>query len=136
MFRTIIASSLFIASLTAAPAAAACSGAAPSIASVAVKNMTIQGGLDAYELRGTVVNRGSSAQASGVMQFVDIYAGGIKLDSKGIPPLAAGQSYTFSYVSSRSRDAGDGTSKLTFQLDPQPSSQDCNAAGASYSVRF
>jgi hypothetical protein len=135
MFRTILASALFLAPLSAAPAAAACSGAAPAITSVAVKDVTVQGGLNAYDLSGTVVNRGDTGQAAGVMQFVDIYAGAVKLDSKGIPPLAAGQSYTFSYVSSRSRDAGDGTSRLRFQLDPQPSTE-CTGGSASYAVRF
>jgi hypothetical protein len=128
MKRFLIALFLLAAPATAASAgAAACSGADPTVTSVVVKNVDSAGGLNNYQISGTVVNRGSASQASSVLQSVDIYQGTVKLDSKSIPPLKAGESYTFSYVAKRSADAGKGTTKLTFQLDPAPS----NCAGAS-----
>ena len=77
-----------------------------------------------------VTNLGSKKQATNVLQFVDVYLNGTKVDSRGIPPLAAGKSYTFGYDVKRASDAGEGTSHLRFQLDFRqpnpPGSQDCN----------
>jgi hypothetical protein len=137
MFRIMTIALLLVAQTAAASASTACAGADPAIASVAVKNVNSEGGLNRYELSGTVVNMGRSAQTSNTSQFVDIYNGSAKLDAKGIPPLKPGQSYAFSYVSARSRDAGKGTTKLTFQLDVrQASSQDCTTGTHRYSVSF
>lgn len=125
MFRIIIAALILFAPVAAASASPACSGAGPGIVSVAVNSVSSDGNLNRYDIRGTVVN-GSAAQASSVLQFVDIYKGSEKLDSKGIPPLQPGQSYSFEYVSTRSHDAGSGSTKLTFRLDPA-GTPGCNA---------
>ena len=133
--KTILVTLLALA-FTATAASAACNGADPSIASVAVSNVTSTGGLNHYHVRGTVTNIGSQAQPSNTLQFVNIYENGQKLDDKGIPPLAPGQSYQFEYVSDRSVQAGVGSSKLVFRLDvEQPASAECGPA-APYDVSF
>ncbi len=120
--------------------AASCAGADPAIVSVSVANVTTQGALNRYHFTGRVINLGSSAQPSNVLQFVDIYQNGIRKDDRGIPPLRPGQSYTFGYDYLRSTEAGAGTSRLTFRIrmrQPQsPSSQDCNLGNDRYVVRF
>ena len=124
-----------------ATAAATCAGADPAIVSVAVKGVTPSNGLNQYKIGVTVTNLGSSAQASNVLQYVDIYQkAGEKLDAKGIPPLRPGQSYSFTYVAQRSSDAGNGTTKLSFKLDMRqpsaPSSQDCDLSNDTRTVTF
>ncbi len=115
-------------------------GADPAIVSVAVKGMDSSGGLNHYTLQGKVVNVGSEAQASNTLQFVDIYKGSTKLDSRGVPPLRAGQSYTFEYVTERSAQAGAQTTALGFRMDVrQPAntgSQPCNTSNGVTMVRF
>jgi hypothetical protein len=134
MIRMIFAA-LLLASPSLVASAASCGGAHPVITGVTVKSVNSMGALNHYNLSGTVVNNGSSGQASSVLQSVDIYQGAEKLDTKSIPPLAAGQSYTFTYVASRSSDAGNGTTKMTFKLDPSPGSQDCGGTD-QFSMKF
>lgn len=133
----LIAALLF---LQAAPSlATTCAGAAPAIVWVVVKGMHSNEGLNRYTLRGKVVNLGSRAQSSNTLQFVDIYEGRTKLDSRGVPPLKPGQSYTFGYVASRSAQAGDRTTTLAFRMDvrqPKPAWHDCNAGNGITEVRF
>jgi hypothetical protein len=95
-------------------AASACSNL--SLGSVGVKNVNSDGKLNHYQITGVVTNNGAS-QPSSALQAVDVYKGPVKLDSKSIPPLKAGQSFTFMYVSDRSSDAGKGSSHLRFMLD-------------------
>lgn len=116
MIRTIALAALAAVLVFPAAAGAACSGADPAIASVSVAGVTPEGGVDHYHITGTVVNRGNEAQASNVLQFVDIVQNGQRLDSKSIPPLAVGQSYAFSYDALRSTGAGKGTTTLHFRI--------------------
>jgi hypothetical protein len=115
-------------------------GPDPAIVSVAVKGMQSSGGLNHYTLRGKVANLGGTGQASNTLQFVDIYKGSTKLDSRGVPPLRPGESYTFEYVSDRSADAGAQTTALGFRMDVrQPAntgSQPCNTSNGITMVRF
>ncbi len=136
MFRIMIIALLMSAQTDTASASTTCAGADPAIASVVVKGAHSGGGLNRYQLSGTIVNVGRAAQPSNTLQFVDIYKGSEKLDSKGIPPLNSGQSYTFSYVSVRSSDAGKGTTSLTFRLDVRQASQDCSTSNDRYTVTF
>jgi hypothetical protein len=140
MFRFAIFALLVFGQTAAASAAAGCAGADPAITSVAVKGMSSDGSINSYDLSGTVVNLGSVGQASDVLQFVNIYKGGVKLDSRGIPPLKPGESYTFSYASSRSKDAGNGSTVLRFAMDggaqATPGSQDCDRANGQYMLSF
>jgi hypothetical protein len=124
-----------------APAVAtACMGSDPAIVSVVVKGMQSSGGLNHYTLSGKVVNLGTLAQASSTLQFVDIYKGSTKLDSRGVPPLRAGQAYAFDYVSARSAQAGAQTTTLGFRMDvrepPNSGSQACNTSNGVTMVRF
>jgi hypothetical protein len=127
--------------LQPAPASAtSCMGADPAIVSVAVKGMQSSGGLNHYTLSGKVVNLGSMGQASSTLQFVDIYKGSTKLDSRGVPPLRAGQSYPFEYVTERSAQAGAQTTTLGFRMDVREpentGSQPCNSSNGVTMVRF
>jgi len=135
MIRTIVAALILIAP-SAVASAATCGGAHPVITAVAIKSVDTAGALNHYQIGGTVVNAGSDPQASNVLQSVDIYQGDQKLDTKSIPPLKAGESYTFTYVAQRSSDAGKGTTKLTFQLDPSPGSENCGGGSDKYALSF
>ncbi len=110
-------------------------GADPAIVSVAVKGMQSTGGLNHYTLSGKVVNLGSASQPSNTLQFVDIYKGSTKLDSRGVPPLRMGASYAFEYVSDRSAQAGDQTTTLAFRMDVR-GEQSCNSSNGVKMVRF
>src|SRR5579871_1745098 len=115
--------------------AAGCAGADPAITSVTVKNVTTSGQLNTYHIVGTVTNLGNQAQSSSTLQFVDVYVDRMKRDTRGIPPLRAGQSYTFGYDWSRSTDAGNGTTTAHFQMDIRQGS-DCNPTNGTESVTF
>ncbi len=138
MSRTTILALLALVITLGASPAASCAGADPAIVSVGVKNVTRDGALNTYHITGTVTNVGSQAQANNVLQFVDIYMAEQKLDAKSIPPLAAGQSYTFTYDYQRSPDAGAGSTHLRFQIEvrqPSPAgSQDCNPSNGTYTL--
>jgi len=140
MFRIGIFALLVLSSTSFAAAAATCAGSDPSIGTVTVSGVTQDGGLDNYHIAGTVTNLGASPQAKDVLQSVDIYMDGQKLDAKSIPPLAAGQSATFDYVYQRSKDAGKGTTRLHFVLDvhnPSPAGkQDCSGTDDQNDVTF
>ena len=134
MLLTVLLGTLLLAQNTA------CSGADPAIVSVRVASSSVQAGNTIYHLSGVVQNVGKAKQASNVLQFVDIDLGGTgKVDSRGIPPLAPGQQYTFGYDFKRSSDAGAGSSRLHFKLDfrqpSPPGSQDCNAANDEFTLR-
>jgi hypothetical protein len=132
-----IAALLLVSQSTAALASTACAGADLALVSAAVTGVSSDGTLNRYDFSGTVTNMGSSAQGADTLQFVNVYAGGVKLDAKGIPPLKPGESYKFSYASMPSRDAGNGTTKLAFQLDSsQPSSRDCHTGNNRQTVTF
>jgi hypothetical protein len=139
MFRMIIAAAAFLA-MTAPAFASNCGGVDLSVGSVSVKNVTTSGNMNRYEITGTVTNVGSSSQAANALQSVDIYQGNDKLDSKSVPPLQAGKSAMFSYVSTRATEAGNGTTQLRFQLNVrQPSmadSQTCNMVNDSFTLTF
>lgn len=118
--------------------AATCSSTGLTVTNVAVKGMTTTGGLNSYQISGVVTNTGSTSQSADTLQSVDIYKGTQKKDSRSIPPLKAGQSYTFTYVAQRSAQAGDGTTHLRFQLDNQnsPNASDANCDATTATVTF
>jgi hypothetical protein len=139
MFKMLIGALALLA--TATPAfASPCNGVDLAVGSVSVKNVSTSGGLNHYNITGSVTNVGSASQGADALQFVDIYQGKDKLDSRSVPPLNASQSYTFSYISTRSTDAGNGTTRLRFQLNvkhPSPAdSQICNMANDSFTLTF
>jgi subtilase family serine protease len=130
----------FVAALPAGAQAAGCSGADPALTSVKVANVTSDGSLKTYTLVGTVTNLGNQKQASNVLQFVDISLNGARLNDRGIPPLAPGQSYTFSYAWQRAVGAGDGTTTMHFHIrmvqPSPPGKQDCDTSNDTASLRF
>jgi len=133
----ILALFAIVATLGTAPAPT-CAGANPAIVSVAVENVAANGALNTYHITGTVTNLGSQPQANNVLQFVDMYMAREKLDAKGIPPLAPGQSYTFAFDYQRSHDAGNGSTNLRFQIDMHqpspPTLEDCNPRNGTYTL--
>lgn len=140
MFRIAIFVLLTVTSTSAAGmAAGTCAGPDPSLGKVAVGSVTTSGNLNNYHITGTVTNVGGATQAKDVLQSVDIYMADQKLDAKSIPPLAAGQSATFDYVYQRSKDAGQGTTRLRFVLDmhnPSGTAQDCSTQDDQTEVQF
>jgi len=139
MLRVMLAALAFLA--TSSPLLAAqCNGVDLSVGSVAVKSVSASGGVNRYQIAGVVTNIGSSSQEADALQSVDIYQGNEKLDSRGIPPLKARQSYSFSYASMRATEGGAGTTHLRFQLNvahPSPAdSQICNMANDSFTLTF
>jgi hypothetical protein len=131
MLRTIAATLLLC--LPGLAAHAACRGSDPQITAVVVKSAESAGNIVRYHLSGTVTNMGSTAQASNLLQSVDIFDAEDKLDTKSIPPLKPGESFTFTYVSVRSAQAGKGTTQLGFQLDPI---SPCSVGNDRYSLTF
>ena len=71
----------------AVSAQARCLGGNPAITHVAVQTTHTMGKMNQYTLVGTVMNQGTAAQPSSTLQFVDIYDGAQKVDSRSIPPL-------------------------------------------------
>jgi hypothetical protein len=132
MFRATAATLLLLLPPVSAPAAS-CHGSDPEITSVVVKSVEAAGSVTRYHLAGTVLNMGASSQASNLLQSVDIFDAEDKLDTKSIPPLKAGESFTFAYVSVRSSQAGKGTTQLGFQLDPI---SPCSVGNDRYSLTF
>jgi len=129
MFRTIAAAALILVVQSATAVAqtssqpASCAG--PVITSASVKDVVPQGNLNRYDIVATVVNNSGQTQSKDMLQFVDVYHAGDKLDDRGVPPLAAGQSYTVPYSYFRSRDAGNGTTKLIFAMDFRQGQPQC-----------
>jgi len=78
-----------------------------------------------------VRNLGSMSQPSNVLQFVDIYDAqtGVKLDSRGIPPISVAGTQHVRYLWMRNTDAAAGSSTLLFKLDIQQGNT-CNSASS------
>lgn len=121
--------------IAAAPAAAfaqgTCDGANPTVTAVSLRNVSHTQYLDFYHVTATVTNTGSEAQSGDVLQFVDVMQYGGRLDDRGIPPLAPGESYTVNYIWPRSSQAGKLTSPLHFRVRPVTSAANSCAARKS-----
>jgi hypothetical protein len=127
-----ILAALVVAQAAPAPLPA-CSGNAVSIESVANNDVQNNGDTERYALRGTVINHGTRRQTPKVLQSVEVYQDGQKINEIGVPPLGPGRSYTFRQSVVRSVIGGEGTTHLTFRLEMhQP--QSC-AEGAGYRLR-
>ena len=109
---------LFVATaaLAAALGSAPCAGANLTIKNVKVTGVTNAHHVNTYTLGGTVVNAGSTSQASNVLQSVDVNRDGVKADERSIKPLRIGQSYRFATQIKRSDEAGDGTTQIQLVL--------------------
>lgn len=135
-----MASAVFFVAHAPGLAKPTCAGADPAIVSASVQSTNSDGRVSRYSLAVRVVNLGRAKQPSNLLQSIDVYENGIKLDTKGLPPLRPGQGYTFRYVYQRSTDAGAGTTELHLQLSVRqpspPGKQDCNAANDAFTVTF
>jgi subtilase family serine protease len=140
MFRALSIGFLILTQAPVLAAASTCAGPDLAVTSVSVQSVTKTRYLNKYRVVGTVTNVGSDVQSSNVLQFVDINQYGDRLDDRGVPPLAPGQSYTIAYVWKRSVDAGNRTTPLSFHLRgvaPQPVSlNDCSPANDRYDIHF
>jgi hypothetical protein len=139
MIRTAALAAFVVTQLPGVAVAGACGGPGPTITSVTLQSMTPSRYLNYYHVTATVTNRGDQAQAGNVLQFVDVNQYGDRLDDRGVPPLAVGQSYTISYVWKRAVDAGKWTTPLDFSvrpIAPTPLSSDCTPANVSSSITF
>ncbi len=118
--------------------ATTCAGPDVAVVSVVVKAIGTNGALNRYRLLAKVVNLGRVAQLSNTLQFVDIYKGRVKQDSRGIPPLKPGQSYAFEYVATRSAQAGSHTTELAFRMNVRSprGAQDCSTGNGISMVSF
>jgi CARDB protein len=116
MMRTTALVLFLLVAIPTGARAATCDGAGPTITSVTLHDLTRTRYLDLYHLTATVTNLGNQAQPGNVLQFVDVVQYGARLDDRGVPPLAPGQSYTVSYIWPRSTDAGKMTSPLDFHI--------------------
>jgi hypothetical protein len=139
MIRITVVAVAFLA--TMGPAfASPCNGVDLAVRAVSVKSVSTSGNTNRYALAGTVTNIGSASQGADALQSVDIYEGKQKLDGRSIPPLKVGESRPFSYVFERSTGAGNGTTRLRFQLNithPSPAdAQSCNMSNDSYTLTF
>lgn len=137
IIRIVSVALLVLAQLPAPSIAATCAGANPAVTSVVVKNVTRNGNVNQYHLEGTVRNLGSQGQPSNTLQFVDIYEGASRerLNDRGIPPLQAGQTYTFGYVWNRALDAGQNSTTLEFRVRMVQGSN-CNSGNGTYRLTF
>jgi hypothetical protein len=135
MKGTLCLAALMAAQFPVAVAANTCDGSNLAVTAVSLRSVSRTPYLHLYHITATVTNVGSQAQAGNALQFVDVVQYGGRLDDRGIPPLAPGQSYTVSYVWPRSADAGSGTSPLDFRLRFVAPVQDCTPANAANGIR-
>jgi hypothetical protein len=121
------------------PALLACNGADPVVRAMRTTMMG-DGHVNRYTIAISVTNRGNMKQASNVLQFVDIFEGDAKRDTRSIRPLAPGQTFNTTYIYKRSADAGPGTTTLTLRLNMRqpaaPGAADCNTGNDSATVTF
>ncbi|MBC5810638.1 MAG: hypothetical protein GIW95_07290 [Candidatus Eremiobacteraeota bacterium] len=113
-----------------------CSGADPAIASVTSSLLGNVGSVNRYRLAVTVQNRGSKKQSSNVLQSVVMFQNAWKTDTKGIPPLRPGQSYTANFTFQRSAEADEHSTRFRFEIQFRqpnpPGSMDCNLGNDTY----
>jgi hypothetical protein len=139
MFRTMALAFVVLTPIaTASATAATCNGVDVAITHVGVAHVATSGMLNRYTITGTLVNLGTRAQSSNILASVIISQYGRNLDTKGIQPLAPGQSYSFTWTWLRSSDAGNGTSAIDFKYmiqPPIPAGQaECNTANDHYTL--
>ncbi len=121
--------------LVAALTGASCAN--PSILSANVQSVTTNGGLNHYSVAITVRNQGDVPQPSNLLQSVDVFQAGQRVDRIGLQPLGQNQSQKVIYSFDRSDDAGVGTTDLTFTLDFNGRSGDnvdCHAGKESFQI--
>jgi hypothetical protein len=115
--------------------ASACAGSDLEFVKAVPKRLA-DTGMAHYAIKVTVVNHGA-AQRANILQSVVMVQDGNPTDRKGIPPLKAGESYSYREPFTRAVDAGDGTTELrfVFRRDAPPLGAD-DCLGSSYNLVF
>jgi hypothetical protein len=110
--------------------------AAPTISGAVANQLAGNGDLNIYDVAITVKNTGGAEPAS-LLQSVQVFQNGDKVDQKGTPPLRAGGSATVHYRLSRSSDARPGTTHLRLSLvlhDPHSAISECSGTNTTYRI--
>jgi hypothetical protein len=111
----------------------------PTILSTAVQNVTTNGDLNHYTIAITVQNQGTVRQPKNLLQSIDVFKAGQRIDRIGLQPLGPGQSQTVTFGFDRSTDAGDRSTRLRFAIDLNGmtgSDVDCRAGNEVANLRF
>ena len=117
-------------------AAPICTGADPAFTSV-VQTATQSGDVQHFTLSITVGNLGSKRQPSNTLQSVVIIVDGTKTGEKGIPPLAPGKTYSFTYDVQRATDTEPGSTHVRLHIvqhNQTGPSADCNTSNDLYRI--
>ncbi len=138
MLAILLLPTLLLAQASGAPA---CSGADPAITKAVSRLVsTDSSGTNHYQLTVTVVNFGASGEPSNALISVDVWQDENKVDEKGLPPLRAGQAYSFNESYVRASDAAMGSTTFRFALDfHQPAispASDCDTSNDTYKLKF
>jgi hypothetical protein len=115
---------------------ATCQGADPAITKVVSASSDL-GSVTRFTLTTTVANLGSANQPRTDLQSVDIFLNGEKNGEKGIPPLRAGQQYTFTYDVMRADGTEPGSTVVRMHLTqhgPSGPAEDCNPDNGNYRI--
>lgn len=113
-----------------------CLGGNPAIVHVGVQTTHQVGQMNQYRLVGAVQNMGTANQPSSTLQFVDIYDGAERVDSRMIPPLTSSGTFHFSYNWNRAVDAGAGSTTFVFKIR-MTNGTNCNPHnGGTYTLTF
>jgi hypothetical protein len=126
MLALLLAPLLFGAPVIAA--AGSCSGADPGIVSAKVQSMTTNGNLNHYTIAVTVQNMGAGKQPSNLLQSVNVFQNGDKVDQKGLQPFRPGTSQTVTYAFDRSSEARSKTTHFRFMLTTPAGSNNCSTS--------
>jgi CARDB protein len=120
--------------LPIAAVAGTCSRSNPAVTAVTLQHVSQTSHLNLYHVTATVTNLGNESQSGDVLQFIDVVQYDARLDDRGIPPLAPGQSYTVTYVWPRSADAGRLTSPLNFRIRTVAPADACSPTKGSAGI--
>jgi hypothetical protein len=107
----------------------------PAIASAVASQVGDNGDLATYDVAVTVKNAGRAAEPSSLLQSIQVFQDGTKVDQKGTPPLPAGRSATVHYRFQRSPDARALSTHLLFKLvmtDPHHHATECSTANGTF----
>ena len=116
-----------------------CSGADPALAAIHPWLASSTPEVNRYKIGITVANVGRMKQAANVQQDVVMYRNEVKTDSKGVPPLRPGQSYTVTFTMERASGGDVNTTDLRFALvfrKPPPRAMDCNQQNDSFMLEL
>jgi hypothetical protein len=123
--------------LAATLAGAPCAN--PSIIATNVQSVANNGQLNHYTIAIEVQNVGDLEQPGNLLQSIDVFKDGQRIDRIGLQPLHPGQMQTVTFGFDRASDAGDGTTRLTFAIDLNGQSGDnvdCHAGTETAKIRF